>query len=108
MSNVDNYAIVNIFGRQQKVSEGDKIKINFSDVELGKSYTFSEVLMIKDGAGLKVGSPVLENVKISAQVLSHGREPKILVFKYLRKNKLKKMRGHRQDFTMLSINKIEY
>ena len=106
MSN-KNYAIVKIFGRQYKVAEGEKIKANFIEAEVGTSIPFSEVLMINSGGELKIGQPHLNTAKVTAQVVAHGREDKILVFKYLRKNKSKKMHGHRQDFTNLSITSIE-
>ena len=106
MSN-KNYAVVKIFGRQYKVSEGEKIKANFINAEVGTTMPFSEVLMINTGGQLKIGEPQINGAKVTATVVSHGREDKILVFKYLRKNKSKKMHGHRQDFTTLSITSIE-
>ena len=106
MSN-NNYAVVKIFGRQYKVSEGQRIKANFIDAEVGTSMPFSEVLMLNKGGQLKVGQPQVDGAKVTVQVVAHGREDKILVFKYLRKNKSKKMHGHRQDFTTLSITSIE-
>jgi large subunit ribosomal protein L21 len=102
-----NYAVVKIFGRQYKVSEGEKIKANFINAEVGTTMPFSEVLMINKGGQLKIGEPQINGAKVTATVVSHGREDKILVFKYLRKNKSKKMHGHRQDFTTLSITSIE-
>ncbi len=106
MSN-KNYAVVKIFGRQYKVAEGEKIKANFIDAEVDSSMSFSEVLMINRGGELKIGEPQINGAKVTAKVVAHGREDKILVFKYLRKNKSKKMHGHRQDFTTLSITSIE-
>jgi len=102
-----NYAVVKIFGRQYKVSEGEKIKANFIDAEVGATMPFSEVLMIHKAGQVKIGEPQINGAKVTATVVSHGREDKILVFKYLRKNKSKKMHGHRQDFTTLSITSIE-
>lgn len=101
------FAIVNIFGRQFKVAEGDKIHANYFESTPGEKVTFSEVLMLNNKGDLKVGSPLVSGAKVTAEVVSHGREDKIIVFKYLRKNKSKKMRGHRQPFTTLSITGIE-
>lgn len=103
----NRYAIVNIFGRQHKVSEGAKIKVNYTTAEVGSECTFSEVLLMKDGEDVKVGAPILENAKVTASVAAHGRDPKILVFKYLRKNKLKKTKGHRQDYSVLHVKSIQ-
>jgi large subunit ribosomal protein L21 len=100
------FAIVNVFGRQFKVAEGDKIHANFVDAKAGEKITFSEVFMLNNGNDLKVGAPVVQGASVTAEVVSSGREDKIIVFKYLRKNKSKKMRGHRQPFTTLSITSI--
>ncbi len=101
------YAIVNIFGRQFKVAEGDKINASFFQADAGQKLHFSEVLMLNNGNDLKVGAPLVSGAKVTAEVVKHGREEKVIVFKYLRKNKSKKMRGHRQPFTTLSITSIE-
>ena len=103
----NKFAIVNIFGRQFKVAEGDKIKASLTEANSGEKITFSEVLMLNSGKGLKVGSPTVSGAKVVAEVVEHGRDDKVIVFKYLKKNKSKKMRGHRQPFTMLSITSIE-
>jgi large subunit ribosomal protein L21 len=105
--NHQNYAVVKIFGRQFKVFEGMKIKANYIKAEPGTSLSFSEVLVLKKENELKIGEPTVAGASVQAEIISHGREDKILVFKYLRKNKSKKMRGHRQDFTTLSIKSIE-
>ncbi|BBH51966.1 50S ribosomal protein L21 [Fluviispira sanaruensis] len=107
MSSKTNYAVVNIFGRQYKVAEGDKIKASYIEADVGTTLPFSEVLMINKAGELKVGAPTISGAKVTAQVVAHGREDKVLVFKYLRKNKSKKMHGHRQPFTTLSITHIE-
>lgn len=106
--NKSNFAIVNVFGRQFKVAEGDKINASFVEsAKAGDTLTFSEVLMLNKGSDLKVGSPLVSGAKVTAEVVAHGREDKIIVFKYLRKNKSKKMHGHRQPFTTLSITSIQ-
>lgn len=107
MSTNANYAVVNIFGRQLKVSVGDKVKANFVNAEVGTTLPFSEVLMVNHAEQVKVGAPYVDGAKVTAEVLQHGREDKVLVFKYLRKNKSKKMYGHKQPYTMLSIKSIE-
>ena len=103
-----HFAIVNVFGRQFKVAEVDEIQASFSEAaKPGESVVFSEVLMLNKAGELQVGAPFVHGAKVTAKVVSHGREKKIIVFKYLRKNKSKKMLGHRQDFTTLSITSIE-
>ena len=101
------FAVVNVFGRQFKVSEGDKIEANFTEAEIGSKLTFGEVFMMNTGSGLKVGAPMVSGAMVTATVKEHTRADKILVFKYLRKNKSKKMLGHRQPHTVLTIDSIQ-
>jgi large subunit ribosomal protein L21 len=101
------YAVVKVFGRQFNVKVGDKIQANFTEGEVGKKLTFSDVLAVNSGTGLKVGTPLLSGAKVTATIQAQTRGEKILVFKYLRKNKLKKIRGHRQPYTVLTIDSIE-
>lgn len=101
------YAIVKIHGRQYKVSEGEKIKASYiAESEAGSEISFSEVLMIKDSSGTKLGKPYLDNAKILTKVEAHTRDKKIRVFKYLKKNKSKKTFGHKQKHTVLSVASI--
>ena len=101
------YAVVNVFGRQFKVKEGDKIEANFCDAEIGKEMTFGEVYMLNTGTDVKVGAPLVAGAKVTATLDSQKRAPKILVFKYLNKNHLKKTVGHKQPYSVLKITKIE-
>lgn len=102
------YAVVNVFGRQIRVKEGETIKAAFCvEKNVGDKVDFSEVLLLSDGSATKVGAPVVAGAKVSATVAAHGRDAKVLVFKYLRKNRHKKKVGHRQPFTTLTIDKIQ-
>lgn len=105
MSN--KYAIVNIYGRQYKVCEGDKIRSAFNNQDVGASVSFSDVYLLSDQGAIKVGQPTLTGGVVKAKVAEHVRDAKVLVFKYLRKNKSKKLRGHRQPYTVLEIQSIE-
>ena len=75
----NKFAIVNIFGRQFKVAEGDKIKASLTEANSGEKITFSEVLMLNSGKGLKVGSPTVSGAKVVAEVVEHGRDDKVIV-----------------------------
>lgn len=90
-------------GKQYIVSEGEEIFVEKLDVEAGKKVTFKEVLYV-DG---KVGCPYVDGATVEAEVLKHGKQKKIRIFKY--KNKTKSSRrtqGHRQPYTKLKITKI--
>jgi large subunit ribosomal protein L21 len=101
------YAIVKAYGQQFKVQEGDKIQANFVDCEAGTKLSLTDVVLVANGGTVTVGQPHVAGAKVSATVHSHTRGEKILVFKYLRKNKHKKTQGHRQPYSILSIDKIE-
>lgn len=101
------YAIVQAFGQQFNVREGDKIKTNYVNCEAGTTLTFDKVLLINKNGELTLGKPTVQGAKITAKVDSHGRNDKVLVFKYLRKSKSRKIYGHRQPYSVLSITSIE-
>ncbi len=99
------YAIIVSGGNQQKVEEGSVIYVEKLDVEAGDSFTFEDVLMI-GGDSLRVGDPYLDGVTVDAVVEKHGKQKKIIVFKYKPKKKYRRKQGHRQPYTKLTITKI--
>ena len=103
---MEKYAIVEISGRQYKVSEGAQISTDLIHQDPGASVEFNTVFMVKDGQDYKFGAPNLKGAKVVATVEKHARKDKILVLKYLRKNHSKKLHGHRQDFSVLKIESI--
>lgn len=101
------YAIVEILGQQFKVEEGKRLFVHRMQAEQGSKVEFEKVLLIdKDGA-ITVGAPTVEGAKIEAEVLSHVRGEKVLVFHKKRRKGYRKLNGHRQDFTELKINSIK-
>jgi len=89
-------------GKQYYVSEGDTIYVEKLTVEPGTDIEFDEVLMV-DG---KAGTPTVKGAKVVATVEKHGRQKKIIVFKYKPKKKYRLKQGHRQPYTKLTIKKI--
>jgi large subunit ribosomal protein L21 len=101
------YAVVKIAGKQFRVEKDTKVKVPLLPVEPGKQVHFDQVLIFKNEKGeLSIGNPVLEKVNVSALVLKHGREKKIIVFRKKRRKGFQRKRGHRQDFTLLEIQDI--
>jgi large subunit ribosomal protein L21 len=100
------YAIVEMAGIQVKVREKQTLRVPLMETEPGKPVLMDRVLLVADDANVKIGRPVVEGAKIEATVVSHGRADKILVFKKKRRKNYKKLRGHRQPFTEIKIEKI--
>ncbi len=98
------YAIIATGGKQYKVSEGDVIKVEKLDVEVGSSVTFDQVLAVSDNE-LKVAGDV-EKATVTGTVMDQGRGRKIIVYKYKRKTGYHKKQGHRQAYTQVKIDKI--
>jgi len=101
------YAVIKTGGKQYKVSEGETLKIEKLEVEPGKKVTFNEVLMIADGANVKVGSPLVEKAVVEAKVISQGKGKKVNILKFKRRKHYMKQQGHRQLFTEIKIGKIK-
>lgn len=100
------YAVVRTGGLQFKVSEGDRIRVPRIRDEVGETIELPEVLALSDGEELKVGQPVLDGVRVSAEIAAHGRRPKVIVYKKKRRKGYELKKGHRQDYTELRITGI--
>ncbi|MCG0275541.1 MAG: 50S ribosomal protein L21 [Thermosediminibacteraceae bacterium] len=101
------YAIIETGGKQYRVSEGDVIRVEKLNAAEGETIKLDRVLAVSDGEKLMVGRPVLENAKVTATVLKHGKGKKIIVFKYKPKKNYRRKKGHRQPYTEIKIEKIE-
>ena len=98
------YAIIATGGKQYKVSEGDVIKVEKLDAEVGNTVTFDQVIAVNNN-GLKVGADV-EKSTVTATVMDHAKARKVVVYKYKRKTGYHKKNGHRQAYTAVKIDKI--
>ena len=100
------YAVFQLSGFQYTVEEGETIKVPLQDVKVGDKIDISDILLVKTSNEAVVGSPFVENAKIEAEVLNHGKDDKVLIYKYKRRTKYRRTQGHRQDFSEIKINKI--
>lgn len=100
------YAIVQVDAQQFKVTEGDTITVPHLDGEVGKSLHLDNVLLFSDGKEIKVGTPHLKEIRISAEVLEHFKGKKTISFKYERRKNRACKKGQRQFLTRLEIKKI--
>lgn len=99
------YAVIKTGGKQYKVSEGEFLKVEKLDGEVGDSIEFAEVLMV-GGEKTVIGAPHVSGATVMAKIAVQGRDKKILVFKSKRRKGTRKLRGHRQYKTVLKIEKI--
>jgi large subunit ribosomal protein L21 len=102
----ENYALVEIGGKQYKVSPGEVIKVEQLPDEKGSQLELDKVLLLRQGDKVTVGKPWVENVKITAEVLGTELGKKIIVFKYKPKVRYRRKIGHRQRYTQLAIRQI--
>lgn len=100
------YAIIETGGKQYKVQEGDIIQIEKLGVATGETVTFDKVIAVSKEGSLSVGSPLLNDVTVSASVVAEGKDKKIIIYKYKAKKTYHKKTGHRQPFTKVKIDKI--
>ena len=99
------YAIIATGGKQYRVSEGDVIYIEKIDAQVDSTVSF-DVLLVGNDGDVKVGTPIVEGVKAEGKVVGQVRGEKIVVFKYRPKKDSKSIRGHRQPYTKVQIEKI--
>ena len=102
------YAIIETGGKQYKDAEGDIIRCDLHESEVGKDVTFDRVVLAsKGGDKVTTGSPLVKGASVTGKVLRQDKDRKILVFKYKPKKRVRKLTGHRQPFAEIQITKIE-
>ena len=101
------YAIVNISGKQYKAEKGAKLCVPKQSFDEGKKIVLDDVLMVNDGKTIKFGNPNVSGAKVTATVIDHGREKKILVYKKKRRKGYQRKNGHRQWYTNIEIQNIQ-
>jgi large subunit ribosomal protein L21 len=100
------YAIVEIAGKQHKVEAGKFIYTNRLQAEEGSKVDFDQVLLVSAEGKIEVGAPVVSGAKVSAKVLSHLKDDKVLIFKKKRRKGYRKFQGHRQSLSKVLIETI--
>ena len=101
------YAIVESGGKQYKAVEGGSIDVDKLPVEPGKEVTLENVLLITDEDKVVIGTPTVKGAKVKATVVGHEKGPKIDVFNYRPKKRIRVKTGHRQQYTRLKIDTIK-
>ncbi|HAD36283.1 MAG: 50S ribosomal protein L21 [Gammaproteobacteria bacterium] len=100
------YAVVRTGGKQYRLGVGDSVKVEKLPDEVGNIVELSQILMVSDGSEVKVGTPLVAGASVKAEIVGHGRDKKIRVFKMKRRKQYRRTQGHRQAFTQLKITEI--
>jgi large subunit ribosomal protein L21 len=100
------YAVFRTGGKQFRAEPGKKIRVPSLDIEPGDTITFDDVLLAFDGDEVSVGAPTVDGAKVKAEVMRHGRDRKIIVFKRKRRKGYRRKQGHRQGFTEIRVDEI--
>lgn len=101
------YAVIRTGGKQYRVATNQVIEVEKLDAEAGATVELAEVLMVGDGDGATVGSPLVAGASVTATVLEQGKGPKLIVFKKRRRKNFRRKTGHRQKLTVLRVTDIK-
>jgi large subunit ribosomal protein L21 len=100
------YAVVRTGGKQYRVAPGEKLKVEQLPADVGAEVILDSVLLVGEGESVRLGQPLLAGASVKATVVSHGRHPKVKIFKMRRRKHYQKHQGHRQNFTEIKIESI--
>jgi large subunit ribosomal protein L21 len=100
------YAVIESGGKQHKVTEGELLKVEKLEVEVGKEVTFDKVMMVSTGEKVLIGAPYVPNASVKAEVVEQGKHKKVMIFKFKRRKNYKRTQGHRQRYTAVRITAI--
>lgn len=100
------FAVIETGGKQYRVAQGDTVMVEKLTGEVGDAVEFDRVLLIGSGEEVAVGKPTLEGARVRGEIVRHGKDRKLIVFKLKRRKDYRRKRGHRQLFTAVKINEL--
>jgi large subunit ribosomal protein L21 len=100
------FAVIKTGGKQYRVAAGDKLKVEKLPAAVGSEVVLGEVLMVGEGAAVRIGAPLVTGAAVRATVVGHGKGDKVTIFKLRRRKHYKKSQGHRQQYTEVQITGI--
>jgi len=100
------YAVIHAGGKQYIAREGETLEVDRLPLQTGDAVKWEEVLLLVDDSKVTVGNPIIEGASVKGKVVDQIKGPKILVFKYIPKERYRKRRGHRQRYTRVMIESI--
>jgi len=103
---MEAYAVIETGGKQYLVQENDKLNVELLDLEAGSQFKLAPVLALSDGKTLQVGTPAVKGAEVTTTVVEHIRGPKLISFKKKRRKGYTRRLGHRQELTVIKIDKI--
>ncbi|GAB6173245.1 50S ribosomal protein L21 [Paradesulfitobacterium aromaticivorans] len=101
------YAVIETGGKQYRVQEGDVLKVEKLEANVGDTVTIDRVLLVAQDGAVKVGSPLVDGAKAMLKVVEHGKGEKIIVFKYKPKKNYRRKQGHRQPYTKVRVEALQ-
>ena len=101
------FAVIKTGGKQYKVCEGQKLRVEKLPAEVDSNAEFKEVLLIEKDGNLEIGKPFIDGAVVEVVILAHGKADKVTNFKYKPKKGFKKRKGHRQLYTEIEIKAIK-
>ena len=101
------YAIVESGGKQYRAVEGSINEVDLMDAEIGAKVDFDKVLLLVEDEKVSIGTPILKGTMVSSEVVDHVKGPKVTIFKYSPKKRIRVKTGHRQQYTQLKIESIK-
>lgn len=100
------YAIIESGGKQYKAVEGSTIEVDLLSSEAGEQVVLNSVLLLVDGEKVDVGTPAVKGARVEATIVDHIKGPKLVIFKYRPKKRIRVKTGHRQLYTRLKVDSI--
>ncbi len=100
------YAIIDVGGKQIRVTPEEVVRVPLLTAEVGSPVTFDRVFALRKNGEVKIGTPLVKGAKVIAEVLSHGKADKVIVYKYRRRKFYRRKKGHRQPYTEVRISEI--
>jgi large subunit ribosomal protein L21 len=101
------HAVIKTGGKQYRVKEGDVLRVEKLGLDAGAKIELNEVLMLSNGEDIKIGAPLLEGAKVTAEVMSNGRAKKVKIMKFRRRKHSMTQMGHRQSYSEIKIKTIK-
>ena len=102
------YAVIRTGGKQYRVTPGELLRVESLKGDIGSDIEFSDVLLTSNEGNVQVGTPLVPGAMVTAQVIEHGKERKIIVFKKKRRKGYRRKKGHRQHFTAVRVKDITF